>query len=297
MKYCVYYDKNFKYSELLDETIYLYHDNIVMEITKREWREDKRVIIDIIGEKEDENIIPILQKCKQVHDNLAIKLNFYKHKELAKKLKELNIDYFYNNYANTIDEVYSLIKLGVSDIYIAESAGFNLIELGKYCKDKGVNVRVIPNVAQYKINYKEEIPDINKFFIRPEDTDIYEPYVDVFEFLGPDYKLSITFEIYRNKVWDGDLNKLIIGINDSIMNNGIPPIFGQERLKCNQKCMIEKCNLCSEMAKLSNQLKDNNLRINKTKDKEWQNESKSYKEAVQYVNRANSTDDGEVSEE
>lgn len=296
MKYCIEYYKNFRYNTNIDEVILgyaTYRDSIVEKL--EEWREDQRIIIDICLSDSPDVVIPILKMCQKVHENLAIRLDIIQE-DMVKELQG-NIPFFYANYAKTNDEVYGMIKRGVSDIYITESLAFNIELVGSYCKYMGVKVRIIPNIAQYRAGFRKEIPDPYKFFVRPEDVDLYEAYVDVFEILAPKDRLSVIYEIYRNKVWDGDLQQLIAGIDEPFPNAGMIPLFGPYRLACYHKCMQEKCSLCMQAKELSTKFADNKLEVIKEKDKEWKHETRSYQEAVRIIEKATSDGDGEVSEE
>ena len=297
MKYCVKYYKNFRYNDIINEIIFNYadyRDNIVEKLEEQEWKENQRIIIDIcLGG--DLEIIPILKMCMKIHNNFAVRVDIIQN-EVVEELKKQDIPFFYANYANTPDEIYGMIQRGVSDVYVTESLAFSIEKISPYYKTKGVNVRMIPNIAQYRKGFKENIPDPCKFFIRPEDVEIYEPYVDTFEIIAPDDRLSVLFEIYNNRQWLGDLKDLIVGLEESFFNTGLVPYFGPERLKCGQKCMQEKCNLCLQMKELSDKFKDNKLEIIKEKKKEWKYETKSYQEAMQLAEETAPADNDEISE-
>lgn len=296
MKYCTQYYKNFRYNTNLDEVILnyaTYRDSIIDEIDK--WNGDQRIIVDIcLGG--DIEIIPTLQMCMKKHKEFVIRLDIIQE-DMVEKLREVNIPFFYANYAKTLDEVYGMVQRRVSDIYITENLAFNIEKIGTYCKYKKVNVRVIPNIAQYRVGFRKEIPDPYKFFIRPEDTDLYEAYVDVFEIVAPNDRLSVIYEIYRNKVWDGDLSQLIVGLDNSFPNAGMIPLFGPKRLNCRQECLLENCSLCKQAKELAEKFVENKLEVIKEKDKEWNHETRSYQEAVRIIENASSNDNVEVSEE
>ena len=297
MKYCTRYYKNFRYNDIIDEVIIdyaTYRESIVDRLQEQNWKENQRIIIDAcIGG--DVDIVPILRMCMQIHNNFAVRVDVIQE-ELVSELKEAGIPFFYANYANTPDEIYGMIQRGVSDAYVTESLAFNIEKIGAYCKEKGVNVRIIPNIAQYKKGFRKDIPDPCKFFIRPEDMKLYEPYADIFEIIAPEDRLSIIYEIYRNEHWDGDLQQLIVGLDESFYNKGIVDYFGPERLKCEQKCMQEKCTLCLQIKELASKFEENKLEIKVPKNKEWKNETKSYQEAVRIAEKTASNDDAEVSE-
>ena len=296
MKYCVRYYKNFRYNDIIDEVIFdfnIYKNNFLEEISN--WKKNQRIIINLESKGSIDDI-PFLKLCIKEHNNFAVCINL-NQKELEEELKKEQIPFFYNNYADTVDEIYGMIKRGVSDVYITESLAFNFEQVGKYCKEKNVIIRIIPNIAQYKKGFKEEIPDPCKFFVRPEDTELYNIYDVVFELIASQDRLSIVYEIYKNRQWSGDLKQLIIGLNDSFFNSGLVPHFGPERLKCGQKCMQEKCNLCQQMKELSDAFVNNKLEIKREKHKEWKNETRSYQEAMRIVEKSTSNNNDQIPEE
>lgn len=298
MKYCIQYYKNFRHNDIIDEVILdyaTYREGIIDKMINQGWKEEQRVIVDVcLGGEPD--IIPTLKMCQKVHENFAVRLDMIQ-RSMVEGLREAGIPFFYVNFAKTPDEVYGMIQRGVSDVYITEFLGFSIEKIGKYCKTKGVNVRVIPNLAQYRTGFRSDIPDPYKFFVRPEDVKLYEPYADVFEIISSNDRLSVIYEIYRNGAWNGDLGQLIIGFDDPFPNAGIIPLFGEHRLNCGHKCMQEECSLCKQAKELSEKFVENKLEVIKEKDKEWKHETRSYKEAVQIIEKTTSSDNGEVPEE
>lgn len=293
MKYCVSYYKDFRYNDIIDEIVFnyaTYRDKIVDKLQEQNWKEEQRIIIDLqLGG--DINSIPILKMCMKIHSNFAVRLDIIQE-DLIPELKDAGIPFFFANYANTPDEIYGMIHRGVCDVYVTESLAFNLEKISLYCKEKGVKIRIIPNIAQYKVHFRKDIPDPYKFFVRPEDVKFYEEYVDVFEIIAKDDRLSIVYEIYRNEHWDGDLKQLIAGLDESFYNKGIVENFGIGRLKCGQRCMQEKCTLCKQVQDLANRFEDNKLEIKTPKNKEWKYETESYKEAMRIAEKSTTNNDG-----
>lgn len=299
MKFCIPYYSSFRYFDVIDEIILQYseHNENIVEFVISHYNENQRVIVDITSkllESNINNMIPILKKLQQEHKNMVVKTNSKTYKEL----REGALQYFFTDFCRTDDEVYAFIKQGVSDVYIVENLAFNLREMGEYCHKKHVNVRVIPNMAQYAKGQKEWIPAPCKFFIRPEDIDKYEPYVDVFEFVAPGDRLSVLFKIYKSKQWLGDLDKLIIGLGEEFLNNGLIPNFGIERTKCKHRCMREQCFLCIDMQRVAKQFDNSGVEIKRKRDKEWmKDESEVNKEISESIKETATTNVNEVSEE
>lgn len=61
----------------------------------------------------------------------------------------------------------------------------------------------------------EKTPSIKTFFIRPEDLDIYEKYINTFEFFTDEkdaVRLNSLYKIYtKDRLWYGLLKDLIVG--------------------------------------------------------------------------------------
>ena len=159
--------------------------------------------------------------------------------------------------------------MNICSIYIVEELAFNLKAL-KYLKDKyNLEYRVFPDIAQSTKGTGNYIDPLCKFFIRPEDTEIYEDYIDVFEFYHVGEQLSVIYEVYKKQQWLGDLNDIIIGFPEDkrISNRTIAPYFGQMRVDCNKICLCGKCVICEEISKLADSFGEAGLEIIKKKKK------------------------------
>lgn len=280
MQYAITYSRNFQYMELVDEVILYWStkDDIVDYVTTT-FPQETRVTINFHTKtiEELESALPILGKLKKEHDNIVVKLDITVHKDKLEDLKQLNIDYYFNQYCASWDMLFGQVQLGVSDVIIAEELAFDLKNVKRYCKPFNIKIRVYPNVAQAGGRGTSlEIPDMMKFFIRPEDTEIYEPYVDIFEIWGDTKQQNTIFKIYYSQQWLGDLNNIISGFTDSVQNNALSSYFGISRIKCGKKCMQGRCKICLEMKRLANSMDkqgyevpterrkiENQLRINK----------------------------------
>lgn len=286
MKFCVHETEQFRYLDKVDEVIVFYNANLVNYVKSKKIKSTQRVIIemglypDAFGESLKDTEILLLKQLKSEYPNIAVRGDF--SDEERETLNSLNIPYFSSTFCKSLMQVYAQVQQGNSDVYIVEGLGFSLKQISAYCKSKGVTIRAIPNVAQYPIGYKKEIPDVCKFFIRPEDLELYENYIDVCEFRGSFDKLSATFSVYKTGRWLGDLKDLIGGLDENIYNAGLAPQFGMARLNCGHKCMLEQCRLCPELQKIAENFKALELEIKKTDiDRDWRiDELKTNKETV-----------------
>lgn len=187
--------------------------------------------------------------------------------KISKDAAAAAIPYFFQKPITNWDDLYHYLSLSPIAMYIAEDLGFSLPDVSAILHKSNIQIRVYPNVAQSSwLN----ISDIHKFFIRPEDIDIYEQYVDIFEFwpFHNGESLDTLYKIYAiDKQWNNDLKPLIVGLTISIENECIPPKWAQQRLSCNRRCIKNKhCNYCNNALVAAKLLKYRNLRFKKGAD-------------------------------
>ncbi len=141
----------------------------------------------------------------------------------------------------------------VSEVIVGFGLGFQLTGVVAYCHRKDVKVRVIANVAQWAqdsfINLNTS--DIRGFFIRPEDAELYQDIVDAIELSDMPYYfnskkyINVALAAYQRGTWAGNLQELIIGLNEEVYNPYLPFNFGVWRTTCRHGCTSgKKCNLC-----------------------------------------------------
>ena len=252
MKYCLPYNKYTYKNELINEadewTIDYNPDDITLTKFLDVYK-DKRINFRI---KDNVNIeeelgINFLKELNEKYPNLYIQFPQY---------------YFFTTYANNIDFFYILLNSGVSDIYVVESLCFELDKISKMAKEKNIRIRTYPNVAQ---TLSSEIPALKRFFIRPEDIQIYEKYVDVCEFLYENEACLVYLDIYKNKKeWFGNLAEIIDGLEINLDSRFILPKFGETRVKCGKRCFRgDPCHICELIQETAETLEDAGIRIDK----------------------------------
>lgn len=252
-KFAVVYNKSFRHLDEIDEIIYPFINDAIWMIDMAYFaKPEQRIIVDLSDwlesrVKEDSGILSIIKMMKEKHSNIAVRCNMYWDKELLNSFKE-KFPIFFVNFANTYEAFCHMAKMGVSDIYVTEGLAFELQNLQKIRKEQGIKIRVFPDVAQSQF---KDVPDTAKFWIRPEDIDLYSEYVDVFEIFHDYARSSVVYEIYKQQQWVGGLYNLIEGITDNIDNTTIAPHFGKSRLNCQQRCLIGKCNICPNIMDLA----------------------------------------------
>lgn len=266
MKIAVHYYKTFRHFDKVDEVVFDYKGTeYLTEFIPNLLKPNQRATINVTN-LDIEEIFEYLLILKQKHENFVIQLNWFNQREWIPSLKENNIQFMFYNYATTIDQAYAFSQYEVSDIYICEGLGFNLKQLQKI-REKGIALRVYPDIAQSNDNYP--VPDINKFFIRPEGLDQYEKYIDIIELYVPDSRVSVVYEIYKQRHWNGYLEDLITGFSEgfSIHNNTILPLFDQLRIDCNRGCLLkDNCHYCHRSLDIGPLMEENDLYITRERN-------------------------------
>ena len=253
MLYAVNYTKDFRHFDEVDEII-LNHftgsDYLVEFLPKFVKKEGQRIILNATEIEDLSKIIPMIAKVRNDGFNVSLKISKDQDYSI---LYDNDIPFFLINFAHTMEQAYIHAEMGVTDIYVVEALGFRMEDLLKLKQKYGVKIRVLPNIAQTITGGKEFISPMQQFWIRPEDTDIYEEYIDVFEIWGTE-KLSVLFEIYKQKQWLGNVENIILDFGDEeleVPNTGLDPRFGIMRLNCRQRCLFSECHVCTEMAKFA----------------------------------------------
>ena len=201
--------------------------------------------------------------------NIGIRLPFYEERvynDLKKLYPDMKI--FFKSGVNDWEILHGFLQLGITDIYIIEKLGFEIEDVAKIVHQNGVKVRAFPNIAQGTWN---TTPGILKFWIRPEDIDTYDNYIDICEFFYERYDQQITYYSIYNITgkWYGDLNEIIMGLDTSIDSRRLLPNFVTRRLNCGRKCLKGSgCNMCNILAELSKTLEEKALIFENTKEEE-----------------------------
>lgn len=167
--------------------------------------------------------------------------------------------FFFSGAITSWSEIEKLLAENVSDILIAEELGFQIADVSHILHKAGVKLRVFPDVAQDRW---DKMPGHKKFFIRPEDVDVYAEYVDVMEIYRTK-SVNTIYDIYtKDKEWYGDLDELILSLNESIDNRNILSSFAGCRLNCGRRCLKgHPCSICDRIVETAAVLNDKGLII------------------------------------
>ena len=141
---------------------------------------------------------------------------------------------------------------------------FSIASISEVVHGKNIDIRTYCNVCE---SSWDETPSVKTFFIRPEDMELYEKYVDTFEFFIGEYdyyKLNTLYEVYaKTKRWFGKFNEIIVGYEGEEDNRTFAGQFGRRRVNCGKKCSKNIpgsfCNICERIADLSLKLQEKGL--------------------------------------
>ena len=270
MKFCVDYNGDFKYLDKVDEiTIKFKKKNYTIKTILDFMLEHKNQRINISIEDPEyflkHHQIVSFNAIKKEYPDLkfVFRLGDYKDdyvKEIYKMAADAGYPLFFSTQIKDWDTFIGYLNLNPTDIYLVEDMGFQLDKAADLAHKLGVSIRVFPNVAQ---SSWDGTPALKKFFIRPDDIEYYEPYVDVMEFYGRPDSISTYYKIYAiDHKWLGKLNEIILSFDSEIDNRGILPSFAERRIKCNKKCIKGSgCQVCEALEHLSDTLMEHDLTI------------------------------------
>ena len=269
MQYAVHYNRLFRHFDEVDEVVFDYQgsESIVDFIPSILKKQEQKAVINLVQIEEIQDVIPFLNKLKTLHSNILVQIDFFKQKKFIEILQDNNIDYMFSTFAKDYDTLYSMIDLGAKEIYLVEFLCFCLNNLQQMREDKNIKFRVFPDIAQSAAGTTKIIPAMTKFWIRPEDTELYERYIDTFEICRMDDRQSVVYEIYKRQQWLGRIDDIILDLETNVENTNLDPHFGQERINCGKRCIYSKCNLCQEMENLALRFNLAGISIEKKKKK------------------------------
>ena len=271
MKYCGQYSNKIDMS-LFDEISIIYNKQDSQLISFLQEHLNQRIIL-IVKDIEDFLQAEEWKKLNAIHEkysafNFAVCFkNLCTFQEAPSALQhcmqELKVPFFTGHIVTNFDQLQYLCNLGVSDVYLAEDICFDLKRARAVCERYKVQIRAFPNVGQCSV---KSGPALKKFFIRPEDVEVYSDCIDTLEFWGPLDRQVTLLQIYKKGIWFGDLKDLILDFDLSFDSKTIIPDFARIRKNCGRRCMKgEHCSICDTMYQISQKLADRNIIIKQKK--------------------------------
>lgn len=207
---------------------------------------DKVLILEMENDLPEKFSWDEIQLYSRKHGNFYIAIS---NKNQIHECRRLELKFYYKYTVTSFYELEALKEMGVSYVRIGVPLIFDLKNVARY----GIPIRAIPNLAYEP--YLDHEHGICGGWIRPEDTDKYGEYIDVFEFYAPKMleKEATLYHVYaENKQWPGNLNLLIDYLNIDANNNAIydEENFAENRMNCKHRCMSSKnCHYCIDQIK------------------------------------------------
>lgn len=212
---------------------------------------DQDKIIEYIDEFPNKTFILNVPKEEtelnwQLYKTYVEKANFIlclENLHLAQECRNRNLQFYWAFPCFTWYELRSLLALKPYYVILGAPLSFDLEKVSKILDT--TKIRLCPNLA-----YDAYIPKQNGIYgawIRPEDIQFYEEYVNSIEFEYQDFKQEAALlKVYKeDKQWPGNLNLLITNLNYNIDNRVIDKDLGKKRMNCGQRCMENgTCHLC-----------------------------------------------------
>lgn len=274
MKYCIYYHKGFdafKYFKEIDELNIPYNSKDPTLIDFMLKNKDKKFnLFGAYVKKDVDLFIQIKEKYPELDFTLAPE--YYNSNDRDDFLScSGNLPIYYPICLYSWDQFFNIININknIKDIIITNELCFELDAIASCAHERNIRIRTIANIAQSTVT---NIPPLKKFFIRPEDTYIYEPYIDVLEFQNTNSLLELEtyYKIYNiDKKWYGNLREIISNFDYDLDSRFLLPSFAERRLKCGKRCFKGKpCRICEVTTELADTLKDKNLLIKDFEKKE-----------------------------
>lgn len=274
MKYCGLYSNKIN-MDAFDEISIIYEDQskeLIGFLQKHPNQRINLIVRDIDKFYDDKEWLK-LDQIKEAMPNQELYLCFFGAKRFSviedSRIHQIianlcNIPYFTGDLATNFSQLNYLLNLGVSDVYVGENICFEIPAVKQLCEKYGARVRAYPNVAQSEIRNADAI---TKFFIRPQDVEVYEDYIDVFEFWGPLDRQNTLRVIYTKRNWMAPLRDIILDFDEDIDSHRILSAFAQTRKNCGKKC--EKgngCRVCYTVASIGQKLEEKHLYAKTIKD-------------------------------
>lgn len=227
----------------------------IRDFITEDWTCEADVIIYISKAEQDIVDWDMLKSYKEILSLIiAIEDTFY-----ASVVKENGFKWFWSYPASSFWELRGLLDIGASQILIDAPIFFELPTVFDICKGKA-ELRVVANQCYNEYMPRNPKNGVYGVYIRPEDIDIYENFIDHIEFKTDGLKQERAYvRIYKQQQeWPGNLNILLPKLGVNVDNRGFDNDFAKRRLNCRQRCQSTgRCNYCQIQVNLINTIQKN----------------------------------------
>ena len=233
--------------------------------------QDREKLIDFIEELSDKTFILEIPKETLVESidwdlyvTYANKVDFIlciHNLNLAKECTDKGLRFYWAYPVFTWYELQGLLDLNPCYISLGAPLSFSL---EKVKKKTDIPLRICPNLG-----YESYMPRKNGLYstwVRPEDINVYEEYIDVCDFMANELSKEATLlHVYKeNKEWPGNLFLLFTNFNIHVDNRAIPEEIGKMRANCGQRCMeTGACHFCDTAMRFADSIRHKHYEDNK----------------------------------
>ena len=223
-----------------------------------EWR-DRKGLVQLGHDFPDKTFILFLAADAEINEQELTNYSMYCHHHLVCRVMseeqrkyciDVGVPYYFWKMIETYEELRAAQELGAWAVQITAPLTHDLENV----HNSGMKIMVALNMAAFTYPSAESNPAGTWF--RPEDQDIYSPYIDIACFGYEDLRQERgLYNLYSHtKTWHGQLKDLIIGLNYPGKNYMIPPTLTEKRLNCRQICKqnYNSCHYCQSVLDLAN---------------------------------------------
>ena len=201
-----------------------------------------------------------LVKVELIHFDVVTGNNLIvscKNIQQLKTIKDFGIKYMLDYEVPSTYELRAVADLGCEYAYVGLPLFFSLAAT----LDIDIKLRVIPTrCSDHKFPTEDGICG---HWIRPEDLEEYDDYIDVVEFEDCAIRREETlFKVYKEqKTWSTNLNILVEDLDSNALNRLVNPDLIYHRLGCGQACKnYSTCHACYHALNLAQREKIEKLK-------------------------------------
>ena len=256
MKYCLKYTNICTKLHHADEISIKYiEDKGLVDFMKK--FSSQRIILRVdtwnFSQNEVRKLIAIRKQYPEYNFTVALS-NL--SEDIVPVFQKENIPFFEDEPCQDWETFNLLLKIGVSDIDISGPLAFEMSKVKRVLSSfsRKIVIRATPNRV---VKFREGTDDLVGFYIRPEDVEMYENFIDVLEFEGLEHQ-DTFFAIYaEQKQFLGNLNQCIYGFQKQVDNKGLVSLYGERRRDCGRQCLSGgRCHRCYDLVDLAKPMGD-----------------------------------------
>ena len=249
MKLAAPFTLNPKFTELPDEYILRFRENADPEALLDFAEAYSEKDISLIFEGIDINI-DLLEQAVEKNPNIKVCLYNYQMGQID-ELKEKNLKFYFSQFdypCSCMSFLDDCIRLGVSDIYVADDLRYNLRNVKTVCNKNNIKIRMVLN-RTHTLSQFGGFLSTDPFYC-PKDYEALSEYVDIGEFdCGLPYHWD-WFEDYYNAWYKyHDYIGSLSDINPDLYFNY--PVqhayknFNRVKMTCQRHCLWDdSCGIC-----------------------------------------------------